>query len=555
MTRYGEIANDRATPQTEQARADQVMNNAGGFVFAAGPWTQLDRFLILGQVGNTYYATERKIVKENADVIRTCLALDGARVVRRIVEISDSGRAPKNDPAIYALAVAVADKNEATRKEALAAIPRVCRIGTHLFNFAADAKGFRGLGGSGFMRAIGRWYTGREDKELAMQALKYQSRNGWSHGDLLRLTHPRAKNPTMDATFRWMLAGSEGLEKTRKHGGPVLRSTLHPLLAAYDELHAAKENPKEAVKIITTHELPREAVPTELLNDPDIWAALLPHMGITAVIRNLGKMTAVGLLKPMSSYSKLVVEKLTSNELLRKGRVHPMQLLVALGIYKQGHGEKGSLTWQPVREILDALDAAFYLAFEFVVPTGKNTLLALDVSGSMDGGAIAGAPGITPRVAAAAMAMVTARAEQHWHMVGFTSSASSGRWGWGQGNALTPIDVSKNERLDSICNKARALPMGGTDCALPMLYATKEKLEIDTFVIYTDCETYAGTPHPFQALKDYRKASGRNARLVVQAFTASNFTIADPSDAGMLDVVGMDSHAPALISAFARGEV
>ena len=29
---------------------------------------------------------------------------------------------------------------------------------------------------------------------------------------------------------------------------------------------------------------------------PKVWEALLPHMGLTAMLRNLGKMTEVGLL-------------------------------------------------------------------------------------------------------------------------------------------------------------------------------------------------------------------------------------------------------------------
>jgi 60 kDa SS-A/Ro ribonucleoprotein len=37
--------------------------------------------------------------------------------------------------------------------------------------------------------------------------------------------------------------------------------------------------------------------------------------------------------------------------------------------------------------------------------------------------------------------------------------------------------------------------------------------------------------------------------------TATEFSIADPGDAGQLDVVGFDTGTPDLISAFSRGEV
>ena len=96
------------------------------------------------------------------------------------------------------------------------------------------------------------------------------------------------------------------------------------------------------------------------------------------------------------------------------------------------------------------------------------------------------------------------------------------------------------------------LPFGATDCALPMLFALDREREIDTFVVYTDSETWAGSIHPAQALADYRRASGIDARLVVVGMVANGFSIADPNDPGMLDVVGFDTATPQLVSDFAR---
>jgi 60 kDa SS-A/Ro ribonucleoprotein len=60
-------------------------------------------------------------------------------------------------------------------------------------------------------------------------------------------------------------------------------------------------------------------------------------------------------------------------------------------------------------------------------------------------------------------------------------------------------------------------------------------------VIYTDSETWAGHIHPIQALRDYRHASGIDARLVVVGMVSHGFSIADSADSGMLDVVGFDT--------------
>ena len=95
------------------------------------------------------------------------------------------------------------------------------------------------------------------------------------------------------------------------------------------------------------------------------------------------------------------------------------------------------------------------------------------------------------------------------------------------------------------------LAFGGTDCALPMLEAQKHRWPVDLFVIYTDSETWAGKVHPSQALRQYRERTGIPAKLVVVGMASNGFTIADPSDGGMLDVVGFDTATPQVIADFA----
>ena len=153
-------------------------------------WVRLDRFLILGSEGGSYYATEKALTKENAEAVLRCINSDGARTVARIAEISDSGRAPKNDPAIFALAMCAGLGDARTKAVALDVLPKVARIGTHLFHFAQAVQGFRGWG-RGLRTAIGKWYLDRKPENLAMQLAKYQQRDGWSHRDLLRLSHPK----------------------------------------------------------------------------------------------------------------------------------------------------------------------------------------------------------------------------------------------------------------------------------------------------------------------------------------------------------------------------
>src|SRR5690606_10897113 len=139
--------------------------------------------------------------------------------------------------------------------------------------------------------------------------------------------------------------------------------------------------------------------------------------------------------------------------------------------------------------------------------------------------------------------MVTAKTESNYHCMGFTACH------WPEKSAITHLNISPKMRLDDIVTYISRLSFGATDCAQPMLWALKNKVDVDTFVVYTDNETYYGNIHPFQALKDYRnKMNKPNAKLIVVGMTSSGFSIADPDDPGMLDVVGFDTAAPAIMA-------
>ena len=162
--RYLKTLATRPSSRTPQSRpipgSTQAPNSAAGFTWAVDDWMRLERFLLLGSEGGSYYASEQKLTRENAAAVLRCLAADGGRAVERIAVVSEAGRAPKNDPALFALALAAAEGDAATRRAALAALPRVARTGTHLLHFAAFAEGFRGWG-RGLRRAVADWYTGR----------------------------------------------------------------------------------------------------------------------------------------------------------------------------------------------------------------------------------------------------------------------------------------------------------------------------------------------------------------------------------------------------------
>lgn len=535
--------NLRDTPQSQPADPRQVQNSAGGYTFTVAPLERLRRFLVLGIDGGTYYASERELAKANAEVVLAWARDRSGELVDEVVSISMSGRAPRNNAALFALAAAAALGDAEGRKAALAALPKVARTGTHLFVFAGYVEQFRGWG-RGLRRAVADWYLSKPVDAVAYQAVKYRQREGWSHRDLLRLAHPATDEADRKQLFDWICGRSEE--------GPALVEGFRQAQSA--------TTAREWVAILDRYpSLSWEMLPDAALGEADVWSKLIGNgMPQTALMRQLPRLTRLGLLAPMSGTLEVVVGQLTDRDRLVKARVHPVNVLVAARTYASGASARGQSSWEPVSRVVDALDAAFYTAFASVQPANKRTLLALDVSGSMTVGAVSGLP-ITAREVSAALALVTAATEPKTSTVGFTASSAGASPGLFRRSVsvdgIAALSISPRQRLDDVLKTISGLPFSRTDCALPMLWATANKVKVDTFVVYTDNETWAGSVHPHQALRKYRDWSGIDARLVVAGLTATDFTIADPADPGMLDIAGFDSALPTLLTDFSARAV
>ncbi len=521
--------NPNLVPQTQVLNANQVQNNAGGYVYRVSDEQRFLRFLILGTEGGTFYASEAKQTKLETDFVREYVTQSGDRAVELLLEVARENRAPKSDPSLAALAAVAKLGQLDARKAAWNALPDLVRTGTHLLHFLEFVQLFGGWGRL-TRGGVGDLFNTMPLEKLAMWAVKYKSRDGWSLADALRLGHPKTADVARNAVYKFIVDGELNGEIT----DPALRLIEGHLEAA----KATKD--ADAAAIMREYRLPIEAVPTEARGE-GVYKAALEINGLTWVLRNLGNLSTRGVLK-LGAWDEVeqVVQKITDEAALKRGRIHPIAVLTALLTYKNGRGVRGGGQWSVIPQIADALETAFYRSFGAVQPSRKRFVLGIDVSGSMTMGQIAGVPGLTPNVAAAAMAMVTYRTESRAHAHGFAHD-------------FRDLGLTPKDNLETAMRKAQLSSFGATDCALPMLWALERGVPADAFVVYTDNETYFGKTHPSVALERYRQKMGIDARLITVGMTATQFTIANRNDAGMLDVVGFDTAAPNVISSFAAG--
>uniref|UniRef100_A0A8C5QHC0 Ro60, Y RNA binding protein n=1 Tax=Leptobrachium leishanense TaxID=445787 RepID=A0A8C5QHC0_9ANUR len=465
---------EKTVDQTQPLNEKQICNSENCYVFQVSDMNRLRRFLCFGSEGGTYYIEDKQLILENADaILRLIEDGKGCEVVDEIKSFSQEGRAAKQDPALFALAICSQCSDSKTKQAAFRALSEICRIPTHLFSFIKFKKALKdgmkcGIWGRALRKAVADWYNTKDGIALAMAVTKYKQRNGWSHKDLLRLSHTKPTTEVLTLVTKYISKGWKEVEKEYKE--KELSYETEKVLKYLEGIERVKQtkDESEVIHLIEKHHLVREHLLTCHLNSTEIWKALLHEMPITAMLRNLGKMTANSVLIPGSPEVYMVCEMMNNEKLLKKARIHPFHILVALETYKKGRGIKGKLKWVPDRAILEALDHAFYQTFKMVEPTGKTFVLAIDVSASMDQQVLGSI--LNASTVAAAMCMI---------------------------------------------------PMGSTDCALPMVWALEMNTVADVFVVFTDCETNVESVHPATALRQYREKLGIPAKLIVCGLTSN----------------------------------
>jgi 60 kDa SS-A/Ro ribonucleoprotein len=256
-------------------------------------------------------------------------------------------------------------------------------------------------------------------------------------------------------------------------------------------------------------------------------------MPVMALVRNLGRFSALGMTETFGMTLDFIVKKLNDREAILKSKIHPINFLLAIVNYRKGSNR--NMTWSVSTKILDALNDAYELAFANVTPSNKNILICLDVSGSMGWSSCMGFDGITPREASAALALITYKSEPNVEVIAF-------------GNTLVKFEIRKNDTVETICQRMSGLPFGGTDLSLPIDLAIAKNAPIDAFVYYTDSEVNTGA-HAMQRLNMFRSKSGRDAKMVVCAMQLNEFSIGDDSTK-CLQVAGFDANVPSVISNF-----
>ncbi len=510
---------------------EMIQGRSGGFMFDAGTWQMLRRCLLIGTAKSTYYAGKRELTEDFVKVVKAAITANPNKVAQEIIYASD-GRAINNSAPIFALVLLSMGATPEAKKAFQEIFPQVVRTASHFYEWLSYTKALRGFGK--VVREVGRQWLCREDvKGLAYQLLKYQQRHGFSNRDALRLFHVKPPTEDHNALFHWVVKGWEGLPAE-------IPSEAIAQIWWYEWL---KRNPNKTHEAIAQGKLTHEMAAPVGKMDKQAWQLLLDKMPVGAMLRNLGSLTELGVLRADQPANLDRIKAVLNNpKYLRKGRIHPIDALKALKTYQSG-GKIGrsKKTWNPVGRIIDILEKTVELSFDVVEPTSKVFMHAVDVSGSMSWGVV-DSVGMSCCEIATTMALVTAKAEKNYAIRGFATD-------------FRDLNISRKDSFSSAIAKARNQNFGGTDASAAYNWMIKHKFKADVICFWTDSESWAGNSHPAQALAKYRKKVNPHIKAVYVTLAPYQITLVDPKDPLSWDLGGFDPGFPRLIQMLAQGEV
>lgn len=531
MAQYS-FYNNAETAQTKPVptrETEMIKGGSGGYAFEADIWEHLRRCLIMGTSNGSYYSGLRELTDDFRQTVEKAIAIDPARVAQEIFEVSDEGLCTSNSHPLFALVLlSMATSSEA--KQGFREIhPKVVRTMSHFLEWLSYTRNLRGMGR--VIREAGRaWLTRDELSWLTYQFLKYKNRQGYTTRDVLRLFKPQGSK-VHSLLYGW--ATGQGIDIS------LDPEENHPLgqLLAYEAVKAKKLDPVEG---IIEYHLTHEMITGIVKMDQGVWQALFTQMPLGALLRNLGSLTEIGVINFAKTENlDLIERKLTSKERLKQARIHPIDILKALKIYiSNGRLGRSNKTWVAVPRVVDILEAALELSFETIASTGKRFLHAVDISGSMDSYTV-DSVNLTCAEIAAAMALVTAKAETNYLIRGFSTS-------------FIDLGITKRDTFDSALRKTTQRNFGGTDASVAYDWAIANKVQVDVFCFWTDAESWSGNRHPFQAFQEYRAKVNPDAIAVYNTLVPNKLTLADPKDDRSYNFAGFDPSIPKLIQTLAN---
>lgn len=335
------MANKELFKPKSSIKATDLVNKGGGIAYSLSDEASLAQLVCTGTFNNVFYSTG----KEQLDkIIELCNKCDLEYVAKLAIYARTEGLM-KDTPAF--LTALVATKSPELLKKIF---PRVINTPKMLRNYVqiirSGTVGRKSLGSTS-KKLVQKYLNSLSDDQL----FKADIGNSPSLGDIIKLSHPKAKDEVKNNFYAYLL--------DRKYNKDILPENVK----AYESF---KNNTSEVVPDVDFRKL------TALKLSDDNWKSIAANASWQQIRHNLNSFQKHNVFQDQKLVKKLA-DKLSNYEEVKRSRAFPYE------IYSTFIHTRGII---PV-ELTNALQQAAEIAVENVQKLNKTIKVCLDISSSM----------------------------------------------------------------------------------------------------------------------------------------------------------------------------
>lgn len=490
------------TPGPLLPRQD-VRNHAGGTAYALPAKAALAQLAATGCLRQTYYASAQAQLAE----VLTWLSQIEPRFIAQVALHCRESAAMKDMPALLLAWLAQVDGRLGEQ-----VFERVVDNGRMLRNFVqilrSGVVGRKSLG-SRPKRWVQRWLERASTTQLLQAAVGQQP----ALADVVKMVHPRAVDAGRNALYAWLI------------GRPYDVAALPQEVREFEDWKAGR-----------SADLPR--VPWQLLTalplDTAAWTALAARFSWQTLRMNLNTLLRHGVLEDRAVV-QAVAARLSDRRAIRNARAQPYQLLNAWS----------NADVRMPHLIVQALEDAMEIAIDNVPQLPGQTVVLVDVSGSMQSPLTGVQRGATSKLrcidVAALLGAALNRRNADCVVLPFAEVPK-------------PIRLNARDSVTTQAERLVALGGGGTAIGAAMAWINAQGLKPQTVIVVSDNESWADTRNgASRTLREFAQIQRRQptARLVCLDLQPYATTQA-PDSPAVLNVGGFSDAAFGVIAQFAH---
>ena len=489
-----------------------ALNEEGAPAYKLSAKQALAQYAATGCMNHTFYASADE---QLAKALELCAEVEPEFIARTALFCRERGLM-KDMPALLCAVLAVRDRALLAK-----VFPRVIDNGRMLRNFVQIVRsgvvGRKSLG-TAPKRLVREWFEKRGVEAI----FKASVGQAPSLADILKMVHPKPESAEREALYGYLIG--------REHKREALPEVVRDFEAF--KAGASAQVPDVPFQMLTALQLGQAE-----------WTAIARRAPWQMTRMNLNTFARHGVFE-VEGMAELIAERLRDEQLVRRARVFPYQLMAAYV----------SVDERVPGVVREALQDAMELATANVPKVAGKVYVFPDISGSMHSSVTGFRQGSTSAVRcidlAALVAATVLRKNPDAEIIPFQSDV---------------VEVRLNPRDSVMANaeKLANLPQGGTNCSAPLRYLNERRVTGDLVIYVSDNESWIDAPHYGRfgggatetmkqwALFQQRSPQARMVCVDIQPYA----TVQAKERADILNVGGFSDAVFSLIAEFAAGRL